>query len=238
MQVSRAEVPESEGDLVGAVTLSEPAASDSSVSQQTVHVIIDKIDEGDLTAKELTSAVLQVDGSVAFPSSATTVIVQKSDGGDLGQIMEETQPVHEPDTSEDQLDASQQLGTGDINDSHNSPVGSRDTSSPKNNKDSVPSPTERVMDESALQDDPDPDFLFVLVRTNIKGASLNYIRQGFKCFHCDFKTSWRRVLMKHMRDKHADSLAIHQCIVVHKSEKLHGQQVSVLNTSFNDLHYS
>lgn len=228
-QVSKAEVPEAESELVGAAPSSELAACEDSTSQQTVHVVIDKIDEGDLTAKEMTNAGQQVDGSVKFPSSATTLRTQESDGSDLEHLVGQAQPVCEPHPSEDQPEASQQLSRSDISDSLDSPLGSRNTAPTKNNGDAVSSPAERL-NESASQDDPDTDFLFVLLRTNIKGASLNYIRQGFKCFHCDFKSSWRRALIKHMRDKHADNLAIHRCIAVHKSEKLRDQQVSVCSS--------
>ena len=234
-QDSKAEVPETESELVDAAPSSEPAACEDSTSQQTVHVIIDKINEGDLTAKEMTSAGLQVDGSVKFPSSATTVRTQESDSSDLGHLVGQAQPVREPHPSEDQPEASQQIGSSDVSDSHDSPLGSQNTEPVKNNRDTVSSPTERL-NESALQNDPDTDFLFVLLRTNIKGTSLNYIRQGFKCFHCDFKSSWRRALIKHMRDKHADNLAIHQCIAVHKSEKLRDQQVRVCSSILILIH--
>ena len=207
-----------ESELVVGAASAEPAASDGSVSQQTMHIIIDKIGAADLNARELSNAVLQADGSVTFSSSDS--VVQKSDAGDSGRLVEQAQPVRQPETSQSQPDTSRKLRRDDVN--ANSPrgsaLGSRNTAPVENNE-----------DLSSSQNDSDPDFLFVLLRTNMKGTSMNYIRQGFKCFHCEFRTSWRRALMKHMKRNHADNLAIHQCISVCKSEKLHNQQVSVVD---------
>ncbi|XP_076449716.1 uncharacterized protein LOC143286057 [Babylonia areolata] len=79
--------------------------------------------------------------------------------------------------------------------------------------------------ESGSLEEPGLDFFFVLLTNHVKRKSVSYNKQSFRCFHCQYKTFWRRALVKHMRDTHSDNLDIHQCIAVCNSEKIHGQQV-------------
>ena len=83
-----------------------------------------------------------------------------------------------------------------------------------------------IKSPKSLDEEADFDFLFVLLTNHVKRKSFNYSKQVFKCFHCHYKTTWRRALVKHMKESHADNLAVHQCITVNKTEKLQDQQVS------------
>ncbi|KAL8593125.1 hypothetical protein ACOMHN_018051 [Nucella lapillus] len=78
---------------------------------------------------------------------------------------------------------------------------------------------------SSRQEEGENDFVFILVTSHVKRKSLSYSKQSFGCLHCRYKTFWRRALVRHMRETHADHLAVHQCIAVSNSQKMHGQQV-------------
>ncbi|XP_050399335.1 zinc finger protein 91 [Patella vulgata] len=67
------------------------------------------------------------------------------------------------------------------------------------------------------------DFHFILTNNTINGKKFPYGKHGFKCLHCDFVTSWRTSLCKHMSVEHTDIMAIHQFIEI-KSPELDSSQ--------------
>ncbi|KAK7115117.1 zinc finger protein 397-like isoform X2 [Littorina saxatilis] len=252
-EICSSQVTKTESDTIG-VSSSEQLTSESEAAQSTMHIIIDKIGDGELSVDDLSKAVLQADPSVAFPSSSATVMVETSDMGDLRHLVEhvnavtqedalQTQPTSQPaqaDTSTPQHSL-QQVSQDEAKHKQCSTSETDTTLIPESNRTSISLETETNQnlstkesttslsksDASLSKGDPEsePDFLFVLLTSHVKRKSLSYSKQSFKCFHCDFKTSWRRSLVKHMGDNHDDHLAIHQCITVHNSKKLQDQQV-------------
>ena len=61
----------------------------------------------------------------------------------------------------------------------------------------------KVDDKSTVADSNEPDFHFISNIGIVKGQSLCYGKQEFKCLHCPFKTQWRNTLCLHMKEKHA-----------------------------------
>ncbi|KAK7497736.1 hypothetical protein BaRGS_00011131 [Batillaria attramentaria] len=79
------------------------------------------------------------------------------------------------------------------------------------------------------------DFLFILLSKSVKGNAFNYSKISFKCFHCEYHTTWRNCLVRHMREKHPNMLAIHQCISIQNPETADQQQVMKMS-EYTSLH--
>ncbi|XP_069113092.1 uncharacterized protein [Argopecten irradians] len=74
--------------------------------------------------------------------------------------------------------------------------------------------TELITDPPLLDKATTDDFHFILLTDFVEGNSITYGKQAFKCLHCDYQSSWKSGLCRHMREEHSDTLSLHQAIQI------------------------
>ncbi len=74
-----------------------------------------------------------------------------------------------------------------------------------------------------------PDFSFILITEMVKGSTFAYGKTWFKCLHCEYKTTGKIAIAKHMNDKHKDMLQLHQSFDI--KENLQNDKKKVMKMS-------
>lgn len=67
---------------------------------------------------------------------------------------------------------------------------------------------------AVISKSPVDDFHFILLTDVVEGSSLTYGKQAFRCLHCEYQSSWKNGLCRHMREEHPDTLSLHQAIQI------------------------